>query len=112
MKQKRYEDIALFDFEMLCKKEGIKQYTYLTSQQKHDSILHTITLKFTGKVMDVQYNPGQVVFLGESGELRFVRVKYVRVYHTSSEKCLHYGIICGSHADNQNNIEYRMTALN
>ena len=106
-----YEDITLFDFEKLCREKGIKQHTYLTAEQKNDSALHTITLRFTGKTMDIQYNPGQIVFLGAESELRFVRVKYIRVYHTSSEKCLHYGIICGNLTKVSADTEYRIKAF-
>lgn len=111
MEHKEYQDITLFDFEKLCREKDFKQHTYLTVEQEHDSAMHTIVLCYTGKVMSIQYSPGQIVFLGADGELRFERVKYIRVYHNSSGLCLRYGIICGSLHRKSESIEYRLTAF-
>lgn len=111
MEYKGYQDITLFDFEKLCREQGIKRHTYLTTEQKHDSVMHTIVLGFSGKVMSIRYNPGQIVLLGADGELRFERVKYIRVYNNSTGVCLHYGIICGSLQHKSDNTEYRLIAV-
>lgn len=105
-----YHDITLFDFENLCREKQIRHHTYLTTEQNHDTVTHTITFRFTGKLAPIQYHPNRIVLVGDDGELRFERVKYIRVYHINPEEGLYYGIICEYLLRRSGEIEYRIAA--
>lgn len=110
MRPTKYEDITLFDFDKLCRTCGVKRHTYLTFEQKHNSAAPTIVLRFTGSAMYIMYNPNQIVLRGSDGELRFERVKYIRVYHTSDKGGLFYGVICDCTDRSGGETEYRLSA--